>query len=52
MITNKLQRSDVGDAESGMPCPSQFHSGIRRRELLLTTALTLLFSTSSDVSNL
>ena len=29
-----------------MSRPSQFQSGIRRRELLLTTAMTLLFSTN------
>ena len=47
MITNKLQLSAVDDAGSDMPHPSRFQSGIRRRELLLTTAMTLLFSTNS-----
>jgi gluconate 2-dehydrogenase gamma chain len=47
MITNKLQLSAVDDAGSAMSRPSRFQSGVRRRELLLSTAMTLLFSTSS-----
>jgi gluconate 2-dehydrogenase gamma chain len=47
MITNKLQLSAVDDAGSAMPRPSLFQSAVRRRELLLTTAMTLLFSTNS-----
>src|SRR5208337_1266094 len=47
MFTNKLQLSAVDDAGSAMSHPSRFQSGIRRRELLLTTAMTLLFSTNS-----
>lgn len=46
MIANKLQLSAAEDA-SGMAPPSRYQSGIRRRELLLTSALTLLFSTNS-----
>jgi gluconate 2-dehydrogenase gamma chain len=47
MITNILQLSAVDDAGSAMSRPSRFQSGVRRRELLLSTAMTLLFSTSS-----
>ena len=47
MITNKFQLSSPDDAGSGIPCPSQQRSGIRRRELMLTTATALLFSTNS-----
>src|SRR5690348_397297 len=42
MITDKRELSAPDDAGSGMPRPSRFQSGIRRRELLLTTAMTLL----------
>src|SRR6201987_4018816 len=47
MIANTLQLSSPEDAGSGSPQPSRLRSGIRRRELMLTTATTLLFSTSS-----
>jgi gluconate 2-dehydrogenase gamma chain len=47
MITNKLQLSSPDDVGSGMPRPPRVRSGIRRRELMLTTATTLLFSTHS-----
>jgi gluconate 2-dehydrogenase gamma chain len=47
MIVNSLQRSALDDAGSDMPHLSRFQPGIRRRELLLTTAMTLLFSTNS-----
>ena len=45
MVTNQLSSPD--DVGSGMPDPPRFRSGIRRRELMLTTATTLLFSTHS-----
>ena len=51
MIANKLQLSAVDDAGSSMPRPSLFQSAVRRRELLLTTAMTLLFSTNSQASS-
>jgi gluconate 2-dehydrogenase gamma chain len=47
MITSKLELSAADDAESGIPRPARFQSGIRRRELLLTTAMTLLFASNS-----
>jgi gluconate 2-dehydrogenase gamma chain len=47
MITNKLQLSSPDDVGSGMPHPPRVRSGIRRRELMLTTASTLLFSAHS-----
>jgi gluconate 2-dehydrogenase gamma chain len=47
MITNKLQLGAIDDAGSDISGPPRFESGIRRRELLLTTATTLLFSTNS-----
>src|SRR5580704_15579142 len=47
MITNKPPLSSPDDVGSGMPHPPRFQSGIRRRELMLTTATTLLFSTNS-----
>jgi len=47
MITNKLQPSSPDDAGRGTPSPSRRQSGIRRRELMLTTATTLLVSTNS-----
>src|ERR1700751_5366908 len=47
MITNKSPLSSPDDVGSGMPHPPRFQSGIRRRELMLTTATTLLFSTNS-----
>src|SRR5215813_4396994 len=47
MITNKLQPSSPDDAGSGMSRPRSLPSGIRRRELMLTTATALLFSTNS-----
>src|ERR1700757_4029421 len=47
MITNKLQHNSPDGVGSGMPRPPQVRSGIRRRELMLTTATTLLFSTHS-----
>jgi hypothetical protein len=45
MITNKPPLSSPDDV--GMPHPPRVQSGIRRRELMLTTATTLLFSTNS-----
>ena len=47
MTTNKLQPSSLDDVGSGMPRPPRRQSGIRRRELMLTTATTLLVSTNS-----
>jgi gluconate 2-dehydrogenase gamma chain len=47
MITNKPSLSSPDDVGSGTPHPPRFQSGIRRRELMLTTATTLLFSTNS-----
>jgi len=47
MFTNKPSLSSPDDVGSGMPHPPRFQSGIRRRELMLTTATTLLFSTNS-----
>lgn len=47
MITNKPPLGSPDDVGSGMPHPPRFQSGIRRRELMLTTATTLLFSTNS-----
>lgn len=47
MIINKFQLSSSDDAGGDMPRPSRFQSGMRRRELLLTTAMTLIFSTNS-----
>ena len=47
MITNILQLNSPDDVGSGMPRPRQVQTGIRRRELMLTTATTLLFSTHS-----
>jgi gluconate 2-dehydrogenase gamma chain len=47
MITNKRPLSSPDDVGSGMPHAPRFRSGIRRRELMLTTATTLLFSTNS-----
>ena len=47
MITNKRQLSSPDDLASGMARPSRLQSGLRRRELLLTTAMTLIFSTNS-----
>jgi gluconate 2-dehydrogenase gamma chain len=47
MIIDKPQLGAADDAGSGMLRPSQFQSAVRRRELLLTTAMTLIFSTSS-----
>src|SRR5262249_52813346 len=42
MITDKIELSAADGALSDRSRPSQFHSGIRRRDLLLTTAMTLL----------
>jgi gluconate 2-dehydrogenase gamma chain len=47
MITSQPQLGAADDTGSGMPGPSQFQPAIRRRELLLTTATALLFSTNS-----
>jgi gluconate 2-dehydrogenase gamma chain len=47
MFTNKRPLSSPDDVGSGMPHAPRFRSGIRRRELMLTTATTLLFSTNS-----
>ena len=46
-MTNKLQLSAVDDAGSAMSRRSRFQSGVRRRELLITTAMTLVFSATS-----
>ena len=45
MIINKLQLGSPDDAGRGVP--RSLPSGIRRRELMLTTATALLFSTNS-----
>jgi gluconate 2-dehydrogenase gamma chain len=47
MITNKPPLSSPDDVGSGMRHPPRVQSGIRRRELMLSTATTLLFSTNS-----
>jgi hypothetical protein len=47
MITDKPQLSAADDAGSAAPRPSRLQSAIRRRDLLLTTAMTLIFSTDS-----
>src|ERR1700747_217237 len=47
MITSTPQLSSPDHTGSDIAQPSRLRSGIRRRELMLTTAMTLLFSTSS-----
>ena len=46
MTVDKPQLSSPEDIGRRMPHPARFQSGIRRRELMLTTATTLLFSTN------
>ena len=47
MTADKLRLSSPDNFGSSMPLRPRFQSGIRRRELMLTTATTLLFSTNS-----
>ena len=47
MNTSRLQLNSPEDVGSSMPHPPRLQSGIRRRELMLTTATALLFSTNS-----